>query len=129
MSSYTAPLTITELGGRRWRIERDFTFYSEGLYNITITVPSGFVTDGASVPRVFWSLLPQWGKYSRAAVIHDFLLDQISPTVSDTSYRYQRKLADKIFLEAMKVSKVNIATRNILYYSARIFGIWKSLVR
>jgi Protein of unknown function (DUF1353) len=38
-----------------------------------VRVPIGFVTDFASIPRVFWSLLRPDGTYSYAAVIHDYL--------------------------------------------------------
>src|SRR5258708_33483224 len=41
--------------------------------SIRITVPVGFVTDLASVPRVFWSLLPPAARYSYPAIIHDYL--------------------------------------------------------
>lgn len=38
-----------------------------------VRVPIGFVTDFASIPRMFWSLLRPDGIYSYAAIIHDFL--------------------------------------------------------
>lgn len=38
-----------------------------------ITIPKGFVWDGASVPRWFWSIVPRWGRFSSAALIHDYL--------------------------------------------------------
>jgi hypothetical protein len=28
-----------------------------------LNVPAGYLTDGDSVPRVFWSLIPPWGAY------------------------------------------------------------------
>lgn len=30
-----------------------------------IEVPAGFETDFASVPRLFWRVVPPWGRYSR----------------------------------------------------------------
>lgn len=38
------------------------------------TVPKGFVTDLASVPSVFWSVLRPDGEYAYAAILHDYLL-------------------------------------------------------
>ena len=38
----------------------------------TITVPTRFRTDLASVPRIFWWFLPPTGLYERAATFHDF---------------------------------------------------------
>src|SRR5262245_38142541 len=37
------------------------------------TVPAGFVTDLASIPRIFWSALPRDGEYAYAAILHDYL--------------------------------------------------------
>lgn len=36
-----------------------------------IEVPAGFESDGASVPKAFWSRYPPFGKYLRAAIVHD----------------------------------------------------------
>ena len=40
-----------------------------------MTVPPGFVTDGATVPRPLWWLFPPVGRYFLAAALHDYLLD------------------------------------------------------
>lgn len=41
-----------------------------------VTVPKGYRTDGASVPRIFWSLFPpNRTDYLPAAIIHDYLTD------------------------------------------------------
>ncbi|EDQ5128059.1 DUF1353 domain-containing protein, partial [Salmonella enterica] len=80
-----------------------------------IEVPVGFVTDLATVPRIFWSLLPPDGEYAKAAIIHDYL------------YHYplrNRKESDLIFLDGMKVLGVPKWKRIIMYLAVRIFG-WK----
>jgi hypothetical protein len=38
-----------------------------------VEVPTGFVTDFASVPRLFWTALPPDGDYTYAAILHDYL--------------------------------------------------------
>jgi hypothetical protein len=38
-----------------------------------IVVPAGFVTDFASTPRAIWAVLPPFGTYQKASVIHDYL--------------------------------------------------------
>ena len=47
----------------------------EDLHVEGITVPSGFSSDGASVPRFFWRLVfpPGDHKALKAAFVHDFL--------------------------------------------------------
>ena len=83
--------------------------------DITHTVPIGFKTDGASIPKIFWSVVgsPFTGLYRRAALIHDYLY------FSQTT---KRNYADKIFLEAMKVLKVSWWKRRMMYAAVRLCG-------
>ncbi|KKM63235.1 hypothetical protein LCGC14_1513520 [marine sediment metagenome] len=78
-----------------------------------IIVSSGFETDFASVPRLFWRVVPPWGKYSPAAVVHDFLY-----ATGETT----RKEADKIFLKYMKLLGVKPWRRKIMYRAVRMGG-------
>ncbi len=80
---------------------------------LPVNVPVGFLTDFASIPRVFWSLLPPDGTYTYAAVLHDFLYwDQTQAKAS----------ADKILLAAMQEFKVPAATANTIYEAVKIAG-------
>ena len=113
MSSFTEPLTVTK-HGRWWVTAKQFTYYvGEDKNSVTITVPRGFHTDFASVPRVFWIILPPDGKYTQAAVLHDYLYsEQIC----------ERKTADRIFINAMKVLGVPLWKRRVMYRAVRMFG-------
>ncbi|MCK5602323.1 DUF1353 domain-containing protein [Candidatus Pacearchaeota archaeon] len=78
-----------------------------------IVIPKGFITDGASIPRIFWPVFPPFGQYFNAAVEHDYLY----------SITYQtRKEGDKIFLEQMKNDGVKWFTRKMIYRAVRMFG-------
>ncbi len=118
MSVFTENLVVSPLpDGRTWVLRKDFS-YDVGKENSgeTITVPTGFITDFASVPRLFWMFFPRWGKYGNAAVIHDYLYWK-------QEKKYPRKKADEIFLEGMRdalnVSKIKSGT---LYTAVRIGG-------
>jgi Protein of unknown function (DUF1353) len=85
----------------------------------SFTVPKGFVTDFASIPRVFWSILRPDGNYAYSAVLHDFLYwDQSRP----------REIADSIFRESMLNFKVSQATVKVIYDAVRTGGqsAWNS---
>ncbi|MGT3199083.1 DUF1353 domain-containing protein, partial [Yersinia enterocolitica] len=71
-----------------------FEFWLTNNPDDVIKVPTGYVTDLASVPRVFWALFPPHGRYAKAAIIHDYLYDNALRT---------KKEADKIFLDGMQV--------------------------
>ena len=64
----------------------------------TITVPKGFVTDLASVPRAMWWLIAPFD-VARAAIIHDLLYKVIR------QYRWKKKdKEDKALIKAAKVA-------------------------
>jgi len=115
VSSFTTPLHLEPLeDGRRWRLVSEFV-YAVGDENSAwrITVPAGFVTDFASVPRVFWGLMPPWDQYGKAAVLHDYLYSTGSVS---------RLVADAVFLEAMAVLCVPRWKRVAIYSAVRWFG-------
>jgi hypothetical protein len=84
-----------------------------------IDVPQGFETDFASVPRLFWRIVPPWGRYSPAAVVHDYLYH---------TAKVSRKEADDIFLELMARLAVPMWKRYVMYWAVRLFGwfAWNS---
>jgi hypothetical protein len=103
--------------------------FSDGMYCLTrkigwspndnkknlpaVDVPLGFVTDFASIPRVFWSALPRDGSYTYAAIIHDFLYWTQATT---------REAADDVFYEAMLDFKVNPIAREAIFTAVRLAG-------
>lgn len=82
-----------------------------------IDIPKGFITDLASVPRIFKNIVNSYGKnYTRAAVVHDYLYS--------VGYKLgiSRLEADKIFLEIMKERGVGLIKRQAMYRAVRLFG-------
>lgn len=99
-------------GSRLFSLESSFRYI--GTTDM-VTVPAGFVTDGASVPRVFWNILQPFGEYFEAAIIHDYLYSPRNRFIT-------RERADAIFLEAMKEVGVGWLTRRTIYRAVRLFG-------
>lgn len=117
MSEFNTALVVSPLSdGNSWVILQEFTYHigAESNDNI-VAVAKGFVTDFASVPRLFWLVFPKWGKYGNAAVIHDWLY-------WEQSSKRDRKTADAIFLEAMEVLGVSRWKRRVMYDAVRAFG-------
>lgn len=114
MSTFTKPLTVTKINTRYWRVERAFDYHVgvEGSGEV-ISVPRGFLTDFASVPRVFWVIIPPDGSYSQGAVLHDYMY---------TKHLYKRKECDRIFYEAMGVLKVPQWKRWLMWKCVRLGG-------
>ncbi|ECK8872641.1 DUF1353 domain-containing protein [Salmonella enterica subsp. enterica serovar Louisiana] len=113
MSHFTTPAILEMLDHYLWRVHEPFEFYLSDDNSDVISVPAGFVTDLASVPRIFWTLLPPDGKYAKAAIIHDYLYDNALRT---------KKEADRIFLDGMTILGVPEWKRIVMYLAVRIFG-------
>lgn len=103
---------------------RDRTYYLDrriqwqpgpGQSGPTVVVPAGFVTDLASIPKIFWSALPSDGVYTFPAIVHDFMY---------WTQRYPRELADEVFRQGMDDMKVPSATAWTIHRAVRIGGGW-----
>ena len=98
----------------------DLVFYTKA--GDSITVPAGFESDGASVPKLFWSAFPPFDTYLPAAVVHDILCVQ----GHNDKCLYTSIEAADIFYEAMRVCGVGITKARMMYYAVRYFGPkWK----
>lgn len=80
-----------------------------------VTVPAGFVTDGASIPGIFWSILGPFGPYFQAAIVHDYLYSELNLSIT-------RDVADHIFKEAMWNTGLDWPRRELIYRAVRLFG-------
>ena len=132
MSSYTAfdaPLLVQYdreasqvLAADHWRVHQSFRFYlgtkSDSRW---VYVPAGYLTDGASVPRALWSLIPPWGPYGQAAVVHDIVCEYLSVTVDGRPTGVTRKQCDDILLEAMTVLCVPGWQRQAIYHAVGLY--------
>jgi len=98
-----------------WTLTKPLIYASEYLNEI-ITIPAGFDTDLASVPRVPVVYACWGGRAHHGAVVHDYLYRVDSkPVVS-------RSDADKIFLEAMAVRGKPFFIRWFMYCGVRLGG-------
>jgi hypothetical protein len=118
-------------------------YVSLGEYSIVI--PSGFLTDYASVPRLLTPLIPKNGAYDRAALIHDYLywlqdakssdIESLNSDVNPTAFMLHKNggliycdkaIADEIFNLALKFLGVGAIRRKAMVYSVKLFagGAW-----
>lgn len=115
-------------GRSLWGLQRDLV-YRTGHGDDRITVPAGFVTDLASIPRWCWMLLPPDGPWVKAAIVHDFLYAtsgegrwkrRVDGRTRDLAY--SRAEADQVFREALENRGVDRVRRTILWLAVRIGG-------
>lgn len=78
---------------------------------VEVIVPDRYETDLASIPRVVRFLIIKNGRHRPAAVPHDYLCR--------LGLEFPRRLADKIFMEAMKLVGVKRRRRYPMYWAVR----------
>jgi hypothetical protein len=103
----------SEFDDHQWRLTDDLR-YKSIVGHATFTVPAGFVTDFASVPRtipIAYALCG--GCAEEASVVHDFLY---------TTHPVDRATADAVFREAMAVTGVPAWRRWLMWSGVRVFG-------
>lgn len=87
--------------------------YFSDLVGHEITVPAGFETDFASVPRLPFLFLLAGGEANEPAVIHDWLYH---------SHEVPRAMADAVLEEAMAVAGQPWWRRKLMWLGVRIGG-------
>lgn len=96
----------------KWILVQPLLYQSDVALE-TFTVPAGFRTDLASVPRlplVYWAC---GSCANEAAVVHDFLYG---------ARLVDRATADAVLLEASAVTGVPWLRRTLMYWGVRLFG-------
>jgi hypothetical protein len=110
---FLTPLVVVHVSDRLKRLAHPLEFESVALGR-TITVPAGFETDFASVPRLPLAYWLFGGVADEAAVIHDYAYSG--------ALRVTRKQADELFSEAMKACGTAAWRRGPMWLGVRLFG-------
>ncbi|MBT1508870.1 DUF1353 domain-containing protein [Bradyrhizobium sp. SRL28] len=107
-------LSVTRFADAFWYLNKRIDWTpSPGQTLPSVSVPAGFVTDFASIPRALWTALPRDGDYVWAAIVHDYL------------YWYQtttREIADSVLNAAMIDFKIPAANRVAIYQGVHLGG-------
>jgi len=147
MGKFTNKILAEFQPPKKWKLGRDLVYTTSDLYanevkalkdvgvavirdtnkTETITVPSGFITDLASTPRILWNVIAPFD-VARAAIVHDLLYKSIR------QYRWKiglaeedkelienaKKASDKVFLLAMKDAEPKVS-------GWKIYSAWKAV--
>lgn len=132
MRGFDSELHIVGNGARTWALTVPLVW--TGTKGDTFVVPTGFVTDFATVPRFLHWLVSPYGAYTRAAVLHDWLLTELHDwTIKRRGFARHDDLTaeppadsrdcDGIFRRVMRDLGVDWATRWAMWTAVR----WASL--
>ena len=161
MAKFDSLMKATFNPPRNWTLLEDLKFYSDEITKsdaemlrncgvkvmlhdtkskqYIVTIPKGYVTDMASVPRACWAFIAPFD-VARAAVVHDILYEKINtqykavnesaaaeegPATKKERETY-REIADHVFLEGMNASEPPVSAwkKYAAYWAVRMFGRW-----
>lgn len=107
------PLTEWLDDGRSMQLKRPFGYVS--INDREWNVPTDTIVDGASIPRILWSLIggPFEGPYRNASIVHDHFCDIRTQPWPDVH---------RMFYDAMLCSGVPKVKARIMFYAVYRFG-------
>lgn len=108
---FLSDLRITPWGKAVWKLDVPLVY--EGQHQV-FTVPAGYVTDFATVPRSFVWLVRPYGPYTRAAVLHDYLITDAIPAGKLSS-----RDTDGMFRRVMREEGTSFALRWTMWAAVR----------
>ena len=108
---FSTPLDLRATNPGEWQLISPLV-YASSAGDIYI-VPTGMITDLASIPKLLRPAIDRNGLSRPAAVLHDYLY-----LIGNLS----RKQADELFLEALLSCGVSGFVAKGMYWSVRAFG-------
>lgn len=115
MKTFFGDLQVEKVvGTSQWLTEKTFSWVSKTGF--IVIIPGGYLTDGASAPWLFRWLIPRWGAYRRAVVLHDFLYG------NHTFLGISRLQCDVFLEEAMRDDETPLWQRLLIYKGVRVGG-------
>ncbi|MBF6084180.1 DUF1353 domain-containing protein [Nocardia cyriacigeorgica] len=84
-------IVVEELDEQFWEVAEPLEYRGA---TERFVVPKGFRTDFASVPRPVVWLIPRYGAYTKAAILHDYLLSSGAVSVADADGIFRRTLGE-----------------------------------
>lgn len=125
-----------------WLNNRMLVVFLNEVIICNISIPKGFITDGATIPKLFWNILSPFGRFFKSCALHDYIClmaklhNNEAPTLKDgisiaTKYR---KIADTLLSLSMKKQGIALWRRllimaNVRTYTFFTFSVGHRLVK
>ena len=110
-------VAVKQVGENDWELLKKLVY--QGNYE-KFTVPVGMGTDFASVPRPFVWFIPRYGKYTRAAILHDYLW-RVKAVNGEIAWAD----ADGLFRRTLRELDVAFLQRWIMWSAVRLASMAK----
>lgn len=106
------PIQLREIEGMdgKYEVVENIEYYN-GL-----VVPKSFITDLASIPKLFQGVVGVPEDFDEESILHDFLYSKYN------NYGINRDTADKIFRQSLVLNEVNPIVANLMYLAVKVGG-------
>ncbi len=109
MTAIKSHLILEPVGQRLWALRADFIVETDTMGRLV--VPTGFVCDLNSIPRLWWAVSPVTD-YPEAGTVHDWLYAQ----------QAGKAQADRVYFELLRLLGMSAARAAARYSALRLFG-------
>lgn len=134
---FVGHVDVRDMGKGRWKLLAPLVYKGRNdTFVVGADAPDEeFITDFASVPRILTWLIPKQGRYTKAAILHDFLCREAKKrrkaeargeklTVKIPGYpdreAVDRKDADGLFRSTMRTLDVPVLRRWVMWAAVRL---------
>lgn len=109
---FTGKTILERLSHDEYLLKSSLSFENDW---IKVTIKKGLITNGASIPRAFWSIIgcPMSGLYVGSAIIHDGLYG---------SHILTKEESDMLFLDMMTHNGVSKIKRTLMFWAVKYAG-------
>ena len=108
---------------RQWQLSEDWYF---SIHGVDYVIPSGFIFDGASIPKAFWAYLSPIGVLLMPGLVHDWVYkhQRLMLSSDHTSYSktFNQKECDIMFRDLAIDINGFVVINHMAYYALRLFG-------
>lgn len=112
-----------------WINNRMLVVFLNEVIICNISIPKGFITDGATIPKLFWNILSPFGRFFKSCALHDYicllakLKNNEAPNLKEgikiaTQYR---KKADTLLSLSMKKQGIALWRRLLIMTNVRAY--------
>ena len=112
-----------------WINNRMLVVFLSDTIICNIPIPKGFITDGATIPKLFWNILSPFGRFFKSCALHDYiclmakLKNNEAPNLKEgiaiaTQYR---KRADTLLSLSMKKQGIKLWRRLLIMVNVRAY--------
>lgn len=122
-------LTIQPHSATTWKLLEDLVYEGQDQ---RFTIPAGYVTDFATIPKFMRWLINPYGPYTRAAIVHDWLITEMARWTAENRAHGDpdwqppatSRDTDGIFRRIMREEGTPMPTRWVMWAAVRTASLF-----